>query len=50
MKSNLLRVVVIASVDGLYSQIHDEIYCGQEQYNQIFAEFGYPNKYKVIKV
>ena len=47
IKSNLLRVVVLL-VDGLYSQIYDEIYCDQDKYNDILAEFDGSDKYKVI--
>lgn len=38
------------SVDGLYSQIYDEIYCDQDRYNKILAEFGSSDKYRVTKV
>lgn len=49
MKSNLLRVVIL-SVDGLYSQIYDEIYCDQDKYNEILKEFGGSDKYRVINI
>lgn len=49
MKSNLLRVVIL-SVDGLYYQIYDEIYCDQDRYSGILAEFGDSDKYRVINI
>lgn len=49
MKSNLLSVGVL-SVNGLYSQIYDEIYCDQNKYNEILVEFGDSDKYKVISI
>ena len=49
LKNNLIRVVIL-SVDGLYSQIYDEIYCDQDNYNKILAEFGGSDKYKVINI
>lgn len=49
MKSNLLMVGVL-SVNGLYSQIYDEIYCDQNKYNEILVEFGDSDKYKVISI
>lgn len=50
LKNNLIRVVIL-SVDGLYSQIYDEIYCEQDRYNnEILKEFGGSDKYKVIIV
>ena len=47
IKSNLIRIVIL-SVDGLYSQIYDEIYCDQNKYHEILAEFGGSDKYRVI--
>ena len=47
IKSSLLRVVILC-IDGLYSQIYDEIYCDQDRYNKILSEFGDSDKYKVI--
>lgn len=49
IKSNLLRVVIL-SVDGLYSQIYDEIYCDEKKYNEIISKFGSSDRYKVIKI
>lgn len=49
MKSNLLRVVIL-SVDGLYSQIYDAIYCDHDRYNEILKEFGDSDKYRVINI
>lgn len=49
MKSNLLRVVIL-SVDGLYSQKYDEIYCEQDRYNEILKEFGGSDRYRIIIV
>lgn len=46
-KNNLIRVVIL-SVDYLYSQIYDEIYCDENKYQEILAEFGDSEKYKVI--
>ena len=49
LKNNLIRVVIL-SVDGIYSQIYDEIYCDQDKYNKILAEFGGSDKYTVINI
>ena len=49
LKNNLIRVVIL-SVDGLYSQIYDEIYCDQDRYSEILFEFGDSDKYKVINI
>lgn len=49
LKNSSLRVVIL-SVDGLYSQIYDEIYCNQDRYNKILSEFGGSDKYKVIVI
>lgn len=49
LKNNLIRVVIL-SVDGLYSQIYDEIYCDQDRYSEILKEFGGSDKYKVINI
>ena len=49
LKNNLIRVVIL-SVDGLYSQIYDEIYCDENKYQEILSEFGGSDKYKVINI
>lgn len=49
MKSNLLRVIIM-DVSGVYAQMYDEIYCDQDRYNEILAEFVCSDKYKVIKI
>lgn len=49
MKNDLIRVVIL-SVDGLYSQIYDEIYCDANKYQEILSEFGGSDKYKVVIV
>ena len=49
LKNNLIRVVIL-SVDGLYSQIYEEIYCDQDRYNEILAEFGDSDRYRVISI
>ncbi len=45
----LIRVVILA-VDGLYTQIYDELYCSNERYNEILAEYGGSRKYKIISI
>ena len=49
LKNNFIRVIIL-SIDGLYSQIYDEIYCDQDKYNKILSEFGGSDKYKVINI
>ena len=49
IKNNLLRVIIL-SIDGLYSQIYDEIYCDQDRYNEILSEFGGSDKYRIIAI
>lgn len=49
LKNSLTRVVIL-SVDGLYSQIYDEIYCDENKYQEILSEFGDSDKYKVINI
>ena len=49
LKSNLIRVVIL-SVDGLYSQIYDEIYCDENKYQEILSEFGGSEKYRILVI
>lgn len=49
INDDLIRVVVLY-VEGLYSQIYDELYCTKERYEEILLEFGTSNKYRIIKV
>lgn len=49
LKSNLIRVVIL-SVDGLYSQIYDEIYCDGNKYQDILSEFGGSEKYRILVI
>lgn len=49
LKNNLIRVVIL-SVDGLYSQIYDEIYCDENKYQGILSEFGGSEKYRILVI
>lgn len=49
LKNNLIRVVIL-SVDGLYSQIYDEIYCNENKYQEILSEFGGSEKYRILVI
>ena len=49
LKNNLIRVVIL-SVDGLYSQIYDEIYCDKNKYQEILSEFGGSEKYRILVI
>lgn len=49
LKNNLIRVVIL-SVDGLYSQIYDEIYCDENKYQKILSEFGGSEKYRILVI
>lgn len=49
LKNNLIRVVIL-SVDGLYSQIYDEIYCDENKYQEILSEFGGSEKYRILVI
>ena len=49
INKGLIRVVILV-VDGLYSQIYDEIYCDKNKYQEIHSEFGGSDKYKVVIV
>lgn len=47
INKGLVRVVILA-VDGIYTQIYDELYCSNKQYNEILEEFGGSNEYKIV--
>ena len=49
LKNDLIRVVIL-SVDGLYSQIYDEIYCNENKYQEILSEFGGSEKYRILVI
>ncbi len=49
INDGLVRVVILA-VDGLYTQIYDELYCSSERYKEILAELGDSRKYKIISI
>lgn len=49
INEELIRVVIL-SVDGIYTQIYDELYCSKEKYNKILAEYDKFYKYKIIIV
>ncbi len=49
INKGLIRVVILA-VDGLYTQIYDELYCFSDRYNEILTEFGDSDKYKIITI
>ena len=49
LKNNLIRVVIL-SVNGLYSQIYDEIYCDENKYQKILSEFGGSEKYRILVI
>ena len=49
LKNNLIRVVIL-SVDDLYSQIYDEIYCDENKYQEILSEFGGSEKYRILVI
>lgn len=49
INNELIRVVILA-IDGLYTQIYDELYCSNTQYNEILVEFGGSDKYKIIRI
>ncbi len=49
INEGLVRVVILA-IDGLYTQIYDELYCSNERYNEILAEFGGSGKYRVVVI
>lgn len=49
INNELIRVVILV-VDGLYTQIYDELYCSNKRYNEILVEFGGSDKYKVIRL
>lgn len=47
INEGLIRVVIL-SVDSLYTQIYDELYCSKERYDEILTEFGDSNGYKIV--
>lgn len=47
INEGLIRVVIL-SVDGIYTQIYDELYCSKEKYNKILSEYGNSDKYKIV--
>lgn len=49
INKGLIRVVILA-VDGIYTQIYDEIYCTREQCKELLLEFGSSDKYKIILI
>lgn len=49
ISEGIIRVVIL-SVNGLYTQIYDELYCTKEKYNEILLAFGNSVNYKVIKI
>ena len=49
LKDKLIRVVVL-SVDGLYSQIYDEIYCDEKKYEELLKNFCDTGRYRVIRI
>lgn len=49
INDGLIRVIVLY-VQGLYSQIYDELYCTKEKYEQLLLEFGDSDKYKVVTI
>ena len=46
---DVIRVVVL-DISGVYSQIFDEIYCKNNEYQNIVDKYNTLNKYKVIKI
>lgn len=49
LEENIIRVVVLA-INGLYTQIYDELYCTKENYNRLLLEFGNSSNYKVVTI
>lgn len=49
INDDLIRVVVLC-IEGVYSQIYDELYCTKERYEEIVLEFGTSNKYRIIEI
>ncbi len=49
INEGLIRVVIL-DIDGLYTQIYDELYYSKERYNEILSEFGDSVKYKIITI
>lgn len=49
INDGLIRVVILC-IEGLYSQIYDELYCTKEKYEQLLSEFGGSDKYRVVKL
>lgn len=49
INEGLIRVVIL-DIDGLYTQIYDELYCSKERYNEILSGFGESNKYKIVVI
>lgn len=49
INKELIRVVILA-IDGLYTQIYDELYCSEKRYNEILSEFGKSDKYKIVVI
>lgn len=47
INEELIRVVIL-SVDGIYTQIYDEVYCSKEKYSEILTEFGKSDRYRII--
>ena len=47
IKNDFIRIVIL-TIDGLYTQIYDEIYCDIDKYRKIQSKFGSSEKYKVI--
>ncbi|SOY32193.1 hypothetical protein AMURIS_04951 [Acetatifactor muris] len=45
-----LNRVVILTIDGLYTQIYDELYCTKEKYSEVLSEYNNPSKYKVVLI
>lgn len=49
ISEGLIRVVIL-SIDNLYTQIYDELYCSKERYNEILTEFANSDKYKIVTI
>lgn len=49
INEELIRVVIL-SINSLYTQIYDELYCSKEKYNEILSEFGESDKYKIVTI
>ena len=43
-----LSRVVILTIDGLYAQIYDELYCTKEKYSEVLSEYSNSDKYKIV--